>query len=53
VSGTIGKIAIPIVESDRSPSLVIEGSLEPEVFDDAIDPEGSKLENRVDKFYGD
>jgi len=53
VSGTIGKIAVPIVESDRSPSLVIEGSLEPEVFDDAIDPEGSKLENRVDKFYGD
>jgi len=41
------------VESDQSPSLVIEGSLEPEVFDDAIDPEGSELENRVDKFYGD
>jgi hypothetical protein len=49
VSGTIGKIAVPIVESDRSPSLVTEGSLEPEVFDDAIDPEGSELENRVDK----
>jgi hypothetical protein len=53
VSGTIGKIAMPIVESDRSLSLVIEGSLEPEVFDDVIDPEGSELENQVDKFYGD
>jgi hypothetical protein len=49
VSGTIGKFTVPIVESDRSPSLVTEGSLEPEVFDDAIDPEGSKLENRVDE----
>jgi hypothetical protein len=49
VSGAIGKISVPIVESDRSPSLVTEGSLEPEVFDDAIDPEGSELENRVDK----
>jgi hypothetical protein len=49
VSGTIGKIVVPIVESDRSPSLVTKESLKPEVFDDAIDPEGSELENRVDK----
>jgi len=49
----MGKIVVPIVESDQSPSLVIEGSLEPEVFDDVIDPEGSELENRIDKFYGD
>jgi hypothetical protein len=53
VFGTMGKIVVPIVESDQSPSLVIEGSLEPEVFDDVIDPEGSELENRIDKFYGD
>jgi len=53
VFGTIGKIVVPIVESDQSPSLMIEGSLEPEVFDDAIDPEGSELENWVNKFYGD
>jgi hypothetical protein len=49
VSRTIGKIAMPIVESDRCPSLVTEESLKPKVFDDAIDPEGSELENRVDK----
>jgi hypothetical protein len=47
--GTIGKIVVPIVESDQSPSPVTEGSLQPEVFDDAIDSEGSELENWVDK----
>lgn len=36
---------------DRSPCPMTEGSLEPEVFDDTIDPEDSRseLENRVDK----
>jgi hypothetical protein len=40
-----------IGKSDRSPCPVTEGSLEPKVFDDTIDPEDSRseLENRVDK----